>query len=253
MLKSSVIPKARLILLRLICSISEGRLNKWFGKQRAKERYLFLFDGLLIVAKQQIIDLKKYKFKEKFYPKRGMDLHDVKDDKGVLENAFKLATDEHASIFVCKTVQEKNNWMAAITHILVRGSLDRLLDMKIAEEEKSQPLPKIPPSEYKFTEEDKKSNIEYDENCSSEAECESIRGATLLKLVEKLTPPSSFNPSFIRTFLTTYRTFCQPEQLLELLIERYNIPLQLDLVEYSTSENKRYRKEYVKPIQMRFL
>ncbi|CAD5123376.1 DgyrCDS11732 [Dimorphilus gyrociliatus] len=240
--------------------VMEGRLNKWFGKQRVKERYLFLFDGVLIVAKQQIKKLNvipsgeqlEYRFKEKFYPKKGMDLQDLKDDKGVSENAFKLVTDEHASIFVCKSAQEKNNWMAAIVHILVRSTLDKLLDMKITEEERNQPLPKIPSAEYKFTEEDSKSNIEYDENCSSEAECESIRGATLLKLVEKLTPPSSFNPSFIRTFLTTYRTFCQPEQLLDLLIERYDIPLYLDL-ETSVCPSKRYRKEYVKPIQMRTL
>ncbi|XP_076442792.1 son of sevenless homolog 2-like [Babylonia areolata] len=248
--------------------ILEGVLAKQVGAKRWSERHVFLFDGLIILCKQSTTNSKRisgtaplveFKLKEKHLIRKVdvVDREDTEDQK----NAFEIVPRDHMPIGLStKTPDEKCNWMAALITLQTRSMLERILDGKLREEEKCHPLIMPPSDKYRFAVPDSDENILFEEQPESSNENPLIKGGTLIKLVERLTYHMYADPKFVRTFLLTYRSFCTPQDLLDLMAERYDIvephvePQEDNNFEHNMrirEDLKRFRKEYVKPVQFR--
>ncbi|XP_026554560.1 son of sevenless homolog 2 isoform X1 [Pseudonaja textilis] len=246
--------------------IMEGTLARVGAKH---ERHVFLFDGLMICCKANHGQSRlpgysntEYRLKEKIIMRK---VHIVdKDDTCEYKNAFELVPkDENSFIFAAKSAEEKNNWMVALISLQYRSTLDRMLDAVLLHEENEQPLRLPSPSIYRFAVEDSEENIVFEDNLQSRNGIPIIKGGTVVKLIERLTYHMYADPNFVRTFLTTYRSFCKPQELLSLLIERFEIPepepTEADRQAIEKGEQpisadlKRFRKEYVQPVQLRVL
>ncbi|XP_069495078.1 son of sevenless homolog 2 [Ambystoma mexicanum] len=246
--------------------IMEGTMMRVGAKH---ERHIFLFDGLMISCKANHGQSRlpgysntEYRLKEKFIMRK-IQIND-KEDTCEYKHAFELVSkDENSILFSAKSAEEKNSWMAALISLQYRSTLDRMLDSVLLQEENEQPLRLPSPEVYRFVEEDSEDNIVFEENLQARGGIPIIKGGTVVKLIERLTYHMYADPNFVRTFLTTYRSFCKPQELLSLLIERFEIPepepteadrLSIEKGEQPVSADlKRFRKEYVQPVQLRIL
>ncbi|VDN17205.1 unnamed protein product [Gongylonema pulchrum] len=260
-------------------------------------RHTFLFDHLLVLCKTlrpSKSERPVYKFKDKILIRK-TDIFDLKDTEE-LQNAFKIISrpicherGENVSwVLFCQTPEEKISWMSDLVRIQTKSSLDRMLDASLKEEEKLFPLILPTPEQYsggeslhfRFADQDCDENIVFEDYTSS-AGIPVVKHGTVLKLVERLTYHLYTDNNFVRTFLTTYRSFCTAPELLELLIERFRVPtpIELQVIEdsnclasmqtrelldgrYALSRElfdktarsyQRFRKEYQRPIQCRVL
>uniref|UniRef100_A0A3B4TRK7 Son of sevenless homolog 2 (Drosophila) n=1 Tax=Seriola dumerili TaxID=41447 RepID=A0A3B4TRK7_SERDU len=246
--------------------ILEGPLLRAGAKH---ERHNFLFDGLMISCKaNQSSRLPgsgsgaEYRLKEKFVLRK-IRIVD-REDSSELRHAFELiGKDENCAVFCARTAEEKAAWMAALVTLQYRSTLDRMLDTVLQHEEQAHPLRLPSPEVYRFAVQDSEENIVFEDKVQSKTGIPIIKAGTVGKLIERLTYHMYADPNFVRTFLTTYRSFCKPQELLTLLIDRIDIPEPEPTEEDRqalwngdqpmAAELQRFRKEYVQPVQLRVL
>ncbi|XP_038834347.1 son of sevenless homolog 1-like isoform X1 [Salvelinus namaycush] len=248
--------------------IMEGTLTRVGAKH---ERHIFLFDGLMICCKSNhgqprlpgASSTAEYRLKEKFLMRK-VQINDKDDKEGEYRHAFEIILkDGNSVVFAAKSAEDKNGWMAALISLQYRSTLERMLDSAMLQEEKEEQM-RLPGAElYRFATPDSEENVVFEENVQSKSGIPIIKAGTVLKLIERLTFHMYADPNFVRTFLTTYRSFCKPQELLGLLMERFEIPepkpTEADQMAIEngdqplSAELKRFRKEFVQPVQLRVL
>ncbi|KAI1894657.1 hypothetical protein AGOR_G00118020 [Albula goreensis] len=250
--------------------IMEGTLVR-LGAEH--QRHVFLFDGLMVCCtythKQQCPpggSMVEYHLEEKFI----MHKVQVHDHHGAspCQHAFELVPKDGSSVvFSARSAEEKRIWMAALVPLQCQGVLEQVLDLAVLKDQRKEQQDEMVrfslPEMYRFAQPDSEENVVFEENLQSKSGIPIVKAGTVLKLIERLTYHMYADPSFVKIFLTTYRSFCKPQELFGLLIERFEIPepklteddqMALENGEQPLSaELKRFRKEYVQPVQLRVL
>lgn len=268
--------------------IREDTLSKVGPGKRVGERRAYLFDGLLLLCKPiagiatavNSVHLaaaggaQQLKLKEKLHIRKLelVDRPDTDEYRNLVELCPRVGP---PVVLALGSLADKRHWMCDLCMLNTKPMLDRSLDSILLDLERRHPLKLPPASLYRFAVPDSPANIVLEERQAHSNAPPLIKGATLLKLVERLTYHIYADLNLVRTFLTTYRSFCSPAELLELLVERFNIPEPSEVydaprttesIECTPSSDaeklskntaredwKRYRKEFQQPVKFRVI
>ncbi|CAH8444171.1 unnamed protein product [Schistosoma margrebowiei] len=124
--------------------------------------------------------------------------------------------------FIFYNKEDKANWISALVYLHLARLFKRYLTSL-----PRQDLPLIlpSPSVYRYSVPDSPSNIIFESSqTDGSAGIPVIRAATILKLIERMTYHEYFDNKTLNAFLLTYRRYISSLELLDLLIERFNIP-----------------------------
>jgi len=94
-----------------------------------------------------------------------------------------------------------------------------------------------------FSQEDSPENILFHDERQ-----EIVKAGTLEKLVERVTYEKWPDPEYQMCFLLTYRSFCTPMELLNILTARFNMPVPKMATSQETEE---FKKNILKPVRLR--
>ncbi|XP_053622189.1 protein son of sevenless [Plodia interpunctella] len=271
--------------------IREDTLSKLGAGKRPAERRAFLFDGLLLLCKpvSSLVGVNsgtlvpggsaqhQLKLKEKLHVRKLelIDRPDTDEGRHLVELCPRVGP---GVVLACASCAEKRNWMCDLVMLNTKPMLERTVDSILLDLERRHPLKLPPASLYRFAVPDSPDNIVLEDAARPHADNAPpplIKGATLLKLVERLTYHIYADLKLVRTFLTTYRSFCSPAELLALLVERFRIPdphevydqpAQAEGGECTASSDaeklskntaredwKRYRKKFQQPVKFRVI
>uniref|UniRef100_A0A673YXK1 Son of sevenless homolog 1 (Drosophila) n=1 Tax=Salmo trutta TaxID=8032 RepID=A0A673YXK1_SALTR len=231
--------------------IMEGTLTRVGAKH---ERHIFLFDGLMICCKSNhgqprlpgASSTAEYRLKEKFFMRK-VQINDKDDKEGEYRHAFEIILkDGNSVVFAAKSAEDKNGWMAALISLQYRSTLERMLDSAMLQEEKEEQM-RLPGAElYRFATPDSEENVVFEENVQSKSGIPIIKAGTVLKLIERLTFHMYVSPRF-HTVVSSQFEIPEPKptEADQMAIENGDQPLSAEL--------KRFRKEFVQPVQLRVL
>uniref|UniRef100_A0A4W5M197 Son of sevenless homolog 1 (Drosophila) n=1 Tax=Hucho hucho TaxID=62062 RepID=A0A4W5M197_9TELE len=242
--------------------IMEGTLTRVGAKH---ERHIFLLDGLMICCKSNhgqprlpgASSTAEYRLKEKFLMRK-VQINDKDDKEGEYRHAFEIILkDGNSVVFAAKSAEDKNGWMAALISLQYRSTLERMLDSAMLQEEKEEQM-RLPGAElYRFATPDSEENVVFEENVQSKSGIPIIKAGTVLKLIERLTFHMYAGEKKFHTAVSSQLWFCFPEssrfeipepkptEADQMAIENGDQPLSAEL--------KRFRKEFVQPVQLRVL
>eukprot|EP00730_Choanoeca_flexa_P003297 TRINITY_DN11358_c0_g1_i1.p1 TRINITY_DN11358_c0_g1~~TRINITY_DN11358_c0_g1_i1.p1 ORF type:complete len:1117 (+),score=242.00 TRINITY_DN11358_c0_g1_i1:57-3407(+) len=211
---------------------------------RTRHRQVFLFDSFALTCKENAQGKTVlYRFKEQFRLGQGQ----VTDVSGTNRIEFATETGDKV-VFEADSEEDQALWLKAFTHKANTRFLEEKRQASSLDFNKR--MSSLLPSQevYPFVAPDNENCIVFEDDPSSRTPV--VKAATLIKLVERLTYPQYADTQLLRHFLTTYRSFCDPTELLDVLLKRYNIPLS-DTVKQNKTFEREFIKRYCTPVRLR--